>query len=105
MLPMVKADAYGLGLEEAVRAVEPAEPWGYGVATVEEGARVRGAGTERPVLVVSPVSPGTVEAALGLGLTLSVSDLHVLEAIVETAWATLDVEPPASEGILSLARK
>ena len=85
MLPMVKADAYGVGLEEAVRAVEPAGPWGYGVATVEEGARVRGAGSERPVLVVSPVPPGAVQAAFELGLTLSVSDLRVLEAIAETA--------------------
>ena len=37
LIPMVKADAYGLGVAGAVRALEPAEPWGYGVATANEG--------------------------------------------------------------------
>ena len=41
MLPMVKADAYGLGMTEAVSCMEgAADPWGFGVATVEEGLRL-----------------------------------------------------------------
>ena len=39
---MVKADAYGLGMAEAVSALEPLDPWGYGVAAVEEGVALRG---------------------------------------------------------------
>ena len=34
ILPMVKADAYGLGLEASMRTLEPLGPWGFGVATV-----------------------------------------------------------------------
>ena len=37
ILPMVKADAYGLGMESVVRALEPENPWGFGVASLEEG--------------------------------------------------------------------
>ncbi|MEP7347339.1 MAG: alanine racemase, partial [Gemmatimonadaceae bacterium] len=37
MIPMLKADAYGLGAVPVARALEPLEPWGYGVATVDEG--------------------------------------------------------------------
>ena len=33
LLPMVKADGYGLGAVAVVRALEKLEPWGYGVAT------------------------------------------------------------------------
>ena len=38
LLPMVKADAYGLGALPVVRALEAVEPWGYGVAATAEGA-------------------------------------------------------------------
>ncbi len=55
LLPMVKADAYGVGATHAVHALEPLQPWGYGVATVEEGAELRSAGITRPVVVFTPV--------------------------------------------------
>ena len=37
LLPMVKANGYGLGATRVARALEALDPWGYGVATVEEG--------------------------------------------------------------------
>jgi len=37
LIPMVKANAYGLGVAGTVAAVEPLDPWAYGVATVDEG--------------------------------------------------------------------
>lgn len=55
LLPMIKADAYGLGATAAVRALEPLEPWGYGVASVGEGEELRSCGTTRPVVVFTPV--------------------------------------------------
>ena len=36
LLPMIKGDAYGLGVEAAVRALDRLEPWGYGIATVAD---------------------------------------------------------------------
>ncbi|MDQ3698193.1 MAG: alanine racemase, partial [Gemmatimonadota bacterium] len=55
LLPMVKADAYGLGAVQVARALEPLAPWGFGVATVEEGVALRDAGVQRPILVFTPL--------------------------------------------------
>jgi alanine racemase len=85
ILPMVKADAYGLGLAQAVGALEPLEPWGYGVAAVEEGLRIREQGIRRAVLVLSPVPPGSYQAAVRADLTPAISDLGALERLRRAA--------------------
>jgi alanine racemase len=56
ILPMVKADAYGLGAVAVARALESLDPWGYGVATVEEGAVLREAGIGRRIVVFTPLT-------------------------------------------------
>ncbi len=57
LLPMVKANAYGVGAVAVCKALEALDPWGYGVATVEEGAELRAGGITRPVVVFMPVQP------------------------------------------------
>src|SRR6266702_3703680 len=52
--PVVKANAYGVGAVAVARALEQIDPWGYGVATIEEGAELRAAGITRPILVFMP---------------------------------------------------
>jgi len=84
IIAMVKADGYGLGAERVVRALEPLGPWGYGVATATEGATLRRSGVRRPILVVSPLSREALRVAADAGLTVSISDLGVLEE-----WAAL----------------
>ena len=54
LLPVVKANAYGVGAVLASKALEQLDPWGYGVATIEEGAELRAAGITRPILVFMP---------------------------------------------------
>ena len=56
LLPVVKANAYGVGAVAVSKALEQLEPppWGYGVATIEEGAELREAGITRPILVFLP---------------------------------------------------
>jgi len=54
LLPVVKADAYGLGVVPVVRALAPFHPWGFAVATVSEGIALREAGIDLPVLVLMP---------------------------------------------------
>jgi len=68
LLPMVKADAYGLGAVPIARALESLDPWGYGVATSEEGRVLREAGITRPVMVVQPTL-SMLPACARLGLT------------------------------------
>ena len=73
ILPMVKADAYGLGAIAVARALESVDPWGYGVATVEEGAELRGAGITRRILVFTPLDEGDLRHARLLSLTPALS--------------------------------
>ena len=54
LVPMVKADGYGLGAVPVARALEAVDPWGFGVATAAEGRDLRAAGVRRPILVIAP---------------------------------------------------
>lgn len=85
LVPMVKADGYGLGMLQVVRALAPERPWGWGVATVEEGVVLRDAGVREPVVVFSPLPPGCEEAAVAHGLTVTVSDVGTLDRLRECA--------------------
>jgi alanine racemase len=85
VIPMVKADAYGIGLAVAVRALEPLEPWGFGVASAAEGQAVRALGVRRPVLVVTPLPPDDVDVAAAHRLTASISSVDGLEAWMAAA--------------------
>jgi len=82
VIPMVKADAYGLGMAEVVRTLRSANPWGWGVATLAEGLRIREMGLDEPVVVFSPLGEEEVDAALRVGLQLSVSSLDALEGVI-----------------------
>lgn len=85
LVPMVKADAYGLGMVPAARALAHEKPWGWGVATVDEGVALRAAGVREPVLVFSPPPPGTEPLVVEHGLTLSVSEVATLDRLRECA--------------------
>ncbi|MFN2400731.1 MAG: alanine racemase [Gemmatimonadaceae bacterium] len=71
LLAVVKANAYGLGAVEVTRALEQLSPapWGYGVATVDEGIVLRGSGIERPILLLAPLAGDELEAARDARLT------------------------------------
>jgi alanine racemase len=80
LLPMVKANGYGLGAVEVARALEALDPWGFGVATVGEGAALRAAGITRPILVVSPLLPDALEQYLAHDLRPTLGDPTALNA-------------------------
>jgi alanine racemase len=63
LLPMVKADGYGIGALPAAKALEASvDPWGFGVATVAEGTALRAGGVSRPVVVFTPARPEQLPA-------------------------------------------
>src|SRR3546814_7987685 len=51
VMAMVKADAYGHGLETAASALREADA--FGVASIEEARRIRALGLAQPILVLS----------------------------------------------------
>jgi alanine racemase len=82
---MVKADAYGLGLAGVAAALSTEDPWGFGVSAVEEGMALRALGVRLPVLVLTPVPPGSVGTAVEAGLTISVSHQATLALLAAAA--------------------
>jgi alanine racemase len=69
LLPMLKADAYGVGAARVAVALETLRPWGFGVATVGEGAALRAVGIERPIVVFTPLDRGDLGDARQARLT------------------------------------
>jgi alanine racemase len=92
LLPMVKANGYGLGATRVAQALEPLDPWGYGVATVEEGLALREAGVRRPMLVVSPLTSDTLESTGSLGFRPSIGDAGMLRAWLARSDAPFHLE-------------
>jgi alanine racemase len=74
LLPMIKANGYGVGAVPVARALEPLDPWGYGVATAEEGAELRAAGIIRPILVFTPLRPADIGPHLAHDLRPVIGD-------------------------------
>jgi alanine racemase len=84
LLPMIKADAYGLGAVRVARALERLEPWGYGVATIAEGEELRRAGIARPIVVFTPLLAGEFDAALRAQLTPTLGTFDAIARWGET---------------------
>lgn len=84
LLPMVKADGYGLGAVHAALALEELSPWGYGVATVGEGEELRRAGIARPIVVFTPILRTEIDAMRRADLTPALGDPAVMESWART---------------------
>ena len=84
LLPMVKADAYGLGSVRVARTLEVLEPWGYGVSTIAEGEELRRSTITRPVLVFTPLLEGDFDAAIRADLTPTLGDVDAIKRWQET---------------------
>jgi alanine racemase len=80
LLPMVKANGYGLGAVAVTRALEGLAPWGYGVATVQEGVELRQSAITRPILLCTPLLSDWIDRCLEFELRPSIGDLPALEA-------------------------
>ena len=77
LLPMVKADAYGLGVVPVVRALESLAArslWGFGGATVDEGRELRDAGITRRILLFTPIIGNDLALARDHGITPTFGD-------------------------------
>ena len=84
LLPMVKADGYGVGGLRAALALDALDPWGFGVATVTEGDELRRGGITRPIVVFTPVLRNEIDALRRADLTPALGDPAVIESWART---------------------
>lgn len=92
LLAMVKANGYGLGAVAVARALEDAEPWGFGVATPDEGVELRSAGIVRPIVVFTPLLPSWIETLRAHRLTPAIGDRAALGAWLAAGPAPFHLE-------------
>ncbi|HEX5840535.1 MAG TPA: alanine racemase [Anaerolineales bacterium] len=91
VMPMIKANAYGHGMDGIAPYLEPYVD-SFGVALVEEGIHLRELGITKPILVAGGTLPEQIPSFLEYDLTLTVSSPELLasaEAAAESAKKTL----------------
>jgi alanine racemase len=79
VMPIVKANAYGHGLEKVTQRLEKAGAEWFGVARIEEGLQLREAGVKARILVLGYTAPVRVPHAIRNDITLTVYDYQVAE--------------------------
>lgn len=87
LVPAVKADAYGHGVEAVAAACEA---WGatmLAVACLQEYQRLRDAGITLPILILEDLFPEEIETALLAGARLSAGSRAYAEALSTAAGA------------------
>lgn len=85
VMAVVKANAYGHGVLPVALAALHGGAERLAVARVEEGLQLRAGGIDAPVLVMGYTPPGMAAAAVQAGLTLTVTEPAVVQAVAEAA--------------------
>jgi len=102
VLMVVKADAYGHGIEPAARAARAAGVWGFAVAALDEAARLREAGFDDPVVCLMPLLPAEAGRALDLavvpGIT-SIAQAEAFDAAARVRGRTMEVHADVDTGM------
>ncbi len=84
ILPVVKANAYGIGAIEASRiALSVPKVIGLGVATPDEALQIRDAGMTELTIVLGPSTPGATVTLVERGVSITVASLEGLWAAAE----------------------
>jgi alanine racemase len=86
VMPMLKANAYGHGLEEVARCLAP-QADAFGVALVEEGITLRRLGIDKPILVTGGTWTRQIPLFLEHRLILTVPSLARLADVEQAAAA------------------
>lgn len=84
LIPIVKADAYGLGAVPVARALEAVDPFAFGVSSIVEGNELRAAGIRRPIIIFTPTLPKDLAELRALGFVPTLDD-----AVGIRAWHAL----------------
>jgi alanine racemase len=83
IIGVVKANAYGLGAIEVAKILEHRGITMVAVTTVEEGAELREAGVNLPILILTPFLPNEAYLIVKYSLTPAVSNLEQIDALAK----------------------
>ena len=95
----MKADAYGHGAVPIARALEAAGADGLSVATFDEAIELRDAGIGLPLLVLYPVPPDQVPAAIARRIELSVGPGPLTEGVPGPEAAAMAARVAGTPGV------
>lgn len=87
LMAVVKADAYGHGMIQAARTALDAGADQLAVALTEEGAALRQADIQAPILVLGAATPAAAQEAAQSGLTLTVCSPDMIRWAQQAAQA------------------
>ena len=82
ILAIVKADAYGHGAIPIARTLQGLGAFGFGVASVHEGATLREGGIQSPILVMGALQPAHLKALVHYRLTPVISHRTILSELM-----------------------
>jgi len=99
LMAVVKADAYGHGAASVAREALVAGATWCGVALVEEGVELRGAGIEAPILLLSEFPPGSEAVALAHRLTPTVYSRGGVRRLADAAHGSVGVHVKVDTGM------
>ncbi len=85
LLAVVKANAYGHGMIPVAQTLLSCGVWGFGIASVGEGAVLREAGIESPVLILGAVLPEEASAVVEYSLTPTICSFAMAESLNQAA--------------------
>jgi alanine racemase len=85
LLAVVKANAYGHGAPAVARAALEGGASRLGVACPDEGAELRRAGIQAPIIILGYTSPDEAEKAVEHGLTPTINSLEHAEAVARAS--------------------
>jgi alanine racemase len=83
ILAVVKANAYGHGAVPVARALTGAGVRHLGVATMDEGAQLREAGIDHPIVVLGPLVTAEMPALVAHRLTPVIYDLRIVRDLAK----------------------
>jgi alanine racemase len=74
VMAVVKADAYGHGIEEVAKAISSQGNFFFGVSSLQEGIKLREAGIKSPIINLLPTLPEDIKETINWDITPIISN-------------------------------
>ncbi|MBC7329935.1 alanine racemase [bacterium] len=83
VMAVVKADAYGHGIEEVAKAISSQGNFYFGVSSLQEGIKLREAGIKSPIVNLLPTLPEDIKETIHWNITPIISNGKIAHLINE----------------------